>query len=635
MRLNRQVSITAGYIALLGCLLILLGRQAVPARADDSTPTPTPANAVSARQANLFIDYTVYEWWLLSWQTNKAVCQIYIEHPGLPTSDEIYTFCGGSLFNEWISTQPCVESNMGKDSSQCSGMYLHAVAKTPAKRKMVVDLPVPEVWVSLTDCNPVPRENRCSSVPSLILTGQEPLPNEAIIRLQGIIGGETFSCPGDQCVIPLQPTGNQGQSITFWADSSYGDESEHFTALVRVMPWGDFMDPEKGSNEQPQWYVDVLSSQWRGEKPASCADVWQVFPNLGGPAPWLTTPKKVEDLQSQVSYDYLTRALIQNGVVDVNNCGNGGGSGNQCGVKGALASVIDWQNRFDNEIMKVAGVTGVPAQLMKNVFARESQLWPGIYTTYKEAGLGQLTENGADTILLWNPDFFSQFCPLVLNKDVCSLGFGNLNSDQQSTLRGALVRNVNASCSDCQGGIDLTQANFSVSVFAQGLEANCQQVGRILSNTTLVQPGQTTSYEDLWRFTLVNYNAGPGCLAKAVQTAYGNSEPLNWEHVSSHLEPACQGAIDYVNSISQAGSPTPTPTATPKRVIPSATPLSVSTETPASLNPTLQSTAGTTSTTSPSSTPISNPYPAGTPSSTPQTNPYPGGEPTSTPASYP
>ncbi|HMD88996.1 MAG TPA: hypothetical protein VKF38_07515 [Anaerolineaceae bacterium] len=627
MRLNRRLIITAGYITIIICLLLLLGRQVVPARADDTIPTPTPTSPTPARQANLFIDYTVYEWWLLSWQTNQAMCQIFIEHPGLPTNDEIYTFCGGDLFNQWISTKPCAESDMGKDSSQCDGMYLHAVAKTPGKRKMVVNLPVPEVWVSLTDCNPVPPDNRCSSIPGLILTGEEPLPNEAIIRLQGIIGSETFSCPGDQCVIPLQPTGNQGQSISFWADSSYGDESEHFTALVRVMPWGDFMDPEKGNNEQPQWYVDVLSSQWRGEKPASCADVWQVFPNIGGPPTWLTTPKKVENLKSQVSYNYLTKALIQNGVVEVNNCGNGGGSDNQCGVKGALASVIDWQNRFDNEIMKVAAQTGVPAQLMKNVFARESQLWPGIYTTYKEAGLGQLTENGADTILLWNPDFFSQFCPLVLNKDVCSIGFGNLNADQQSTLRGALVRNVNASCSDCQGGIDLTQANFSVRVFAEGLEANCQQVGRILSNTTLVQPGQTTSYEDLWRFTLVNYNAGAGCLANAIQTTYGNSEPLDWEHVSSHLEPACQGAIDYVNTITMAGSPTPT--ATPKRVLPTRTPLPLTTEAPGSPTPTSQITVG------PSSTPNSNPYPAETLTSTPESNPYPGVEPSSTAVSYP
>jgi hypothetical protein len=166
MRLSRLLLNAAGYIAIICGLFIILGRQVVPARADDNIPTPTPTTVTPSRQANLYINYTVYEWWLLSWQTNQAECQIYIEHPGLPTADEILTFCGGSLYDEWFNTQPCVEASMGTDLNQCDGMYLHAVAKTPAKRKMVVDLPVPEVWVSLTDCNPVPPENRCSSAKS-------------------------------------------------------------------------------------------------------------------------------------------------------------------------------------------------------------------------------------------------------------------------------------------------------------------------------------------------------------------------------------------------------------------------------------------------------------------------------------
>jgi len=55
----------------------------------------------------------------------------------------------------------------------------------------------------------------------------------------------------------------------------------------------------------------------------------------------------------------------------------------------------------------VAKIDDVPAQLLKNIFLRESQLWPGIYNSIKEVGLGHLTDNGADTILLWNPDFFN------------------------------------------------------------------------------------------------------------------------------------------------------------------------------------------------------------------------------------
>ena len=76
-----------------------------------------------------------------------------------------------------------------------------------------------------------------------------------------------------------------------------------------------------------------------------------------------------------------------------------------------------------------------------------------------------------------------------------------------------------------------------------------------------VMPGDAASYEDLWRFTLVNYNAGPGCLGLAVDETSSMGEPLDWEHLSSHLTPACQGAFDYVNTIS-GSAPSPTPTAT-------------------------------------------------------------------------
>jgi hypothetical protein len=77
--------------------------------------------------------------------------------------------------------------------------------------------------------------------------------------------------------------------------------------------------------------------------------------------------------------------------------------------------VIGWQNRFDNLILEVAQETGVPAQMLKKLFARESQFWPALFRQDSDIGLGQLTEDGADTTLLWNASFFEQFCPLVLS----------------------------------------------------------------------------------------------------------------------------------------------------------------------------------------------------------------------------
>lgn len=324
------------------------------------------------------------------------------------------------------------------------------------------------------------------------------------------------------------------------------------------------MNPEDRSSDPARWYVDILSDQYRDGELATCTDTWQVFPSLGGLPDWLSSPEESQDLGSDISYYYLAGALITNGVVDASGCLDGGlqapNIGSTCGVEAARPQLMEWQNRFDDEILLASKETGVPARLLKNVFSRESQIWPGIFKTYREAGLGQLTDNGADTILLWNPDFFRQFCPLILDQSYCELGWGNLGEVEQNMLRGALVNKVNASCPDCPTGIDLTDANYSVRVFAEGMLANCEQVGRIITNLTGFNPGQVSSYEDLWRYSLVNYNAGAGCLSGAIESAWYIDQTLDWKTVSSYLEPACQGAIGYVEDITRSLKPSPTPT---------------------------------------------------------------------------
>ena len=66
----------------------------------------------------------------------------------------------------------------------------------------------------------------------------------------------------------------------------------------------------------------------------------------------------------------------------------------------------------------------------------------------------------------------------------------------------------------------MDRADQSVEVFAATLTANCQQVGWMIRSIADLQPGDTTTYDDLWRLTLANYNAGPGCTAKAIQDAW-------------------------------------------------------------------------------------------------------------------
>jgi hypothetical protein len=66
-------------------------------------------------------------------------------------------------------------------------------------------------------------------------------------------------------------------------------------------------------------------------------------------------------------------------------------------------------------------------------------------------------------------------------------------------------------------------------------------------------PGQTVDYETMWRYTLVNYNAGAGCLATAINQAYapGAVDPLGWDRVAPVLERNCPGSVAYVGDVSK------------------------------------------------------------------------------------
>jgi hypothetical protein len=488
-------------------------------------------------------NYTSYVWWLTSWVDNKVACSILIDHEGQPANGEIYSNCGATLYNNWSATQPCDTSV--DNPGTCKGYYLVFVKSEPSQRLVGMVQPPPVVWVTLDGCVPFMSTFRCDNLPTLVLTSEEPIDGEHITSLAGRIDGVAFTCD-PICELDLTPTAETGVNLEFWAYSSYGDSSVLFTARVRVAASADTTDHS--------WYVDILSTQWRGEPLAGCSQIWSVFPPAGGVPAWLSTVARAEDLATNIPYEYLASNLIKHGVVDSSTCADGGLLENDqvspCGLEAARNAVTDWQNSFDGLIFSAAQDTGVPAHLLKSIFGRESQFWPDGTVGHPEAGLGQMTDGGADTTLMWNRLFYEQFCPSVLDGALCGRGYVHLTADQQATLRNALVDNVKASCPDCSLGIDLLRAENSVDIFANTLLANCNQAGMVtdLNNTRNISVG----YEDLWRFTLVNYNAGPGCLGLAINKTSAVGEPLDWAHVSTHLTPVCQGALNYVTDISNA-----------------------------------------------------------------------------------
>lgn len=488
--------------------------------------------------------YVKYVWWLVRWVDNIVVCEIIIDHPGSPDNGEIFDTCERETYDDWIKTQICEESY--SDPDKCFGYYLHLIDELPATRLISVQLAPPTVWLSLDGCIPYASTHRCEESPMLVLSGDEPLSGHSILRLEGTIGDEPFVCD-PICQIELIPTSDKGEVLKFWAYSSYGDTSEVLTALIRVQE-GLFPD-------DLYTYVDIISDQWRGAPQAPCMDIWSVFPPVGGLHNWLSTPETPKELASSYPYEYLAGSLILHGGVDASSCLDGGlldsGYASPCGSEIARDKVVEWQNRFDEEIHNSALEVGIPAQLLKNLFSRESQFWPGIISGRYEAGLGQMTKNGADTTFLWNTPFYEQFCIKILGKPTCDKGYANLSEQDRLLLQEALVKDVDAFCEDCPLGIDIEKASRSISIFANSILANCAQANMVISlNYTANE--NSPLYEDLWKFTLINYNAGSGCLGLAVDRTNTLGEPLDWESVSLHLTPACENALDYVEDISKS-----------------------------------------------------------------------------------
>lgn len=514
-----------------------------------AAPTPSSLPPGPDRFTSITVDTNIFEWWMAAWRDSTVFCSFFIDYPGLPSDSDIISACGKDLYEDWKTySTPCLDN----DTTQCSGYYFVQVSRKTEKREITLKLPPADVKISLEGCEP-DSTGWCTAQPMLVLEGSDPLPNETILGISGIAGSDPFSCSGNRCSFLLNETNQKGLRLTFWAFSSFGDSSPVFDAFMRVKMDG-------GTNERltPRWYVDVISSQWTGAPAASCTAAWEAFTPTEGLPQWLTTPSTSSDLKTNIPYSYLAANLIKQGVTNAKTCPDNGlnpdGSANACGIKAANRNVVQWQNRFDKLIFDVAKKGDVPAQLLKNLFSRESQFWPGVFKNGKDVGLGQMTEGGADTALLWNVSFYDQFCPLVLNKSICEAsGFAKLKPSQQKLLRGALVGSVDARCEDCPLGLDLSRADFSVAVFAHTLLANCEQAGKIVQNVTGKMPGQTVDYETLWRFTLVNYNAGSGCLAEALTQAYNPSdaEPLGWNRVSPVLDQFCPGSSSYVEDVSR------------------------------------------------------------------------------------
>ena len=528
----------------LAFTLIAVALLFMPAFAQDGDPPPE-------RRVVQTVADEGFLWWLKQWSNGEKVCEILVGHSGLPSWEEVSKVCGAATFEEWVDTSPCFEAVDGEDTSDCDGLYLLYAGYLEGERIVVQELPSPSISISLEGCEDNNLSHLCVGIPELTLTAFEPLEGEHITAVHvEVMGEDPFECEGPICRVELMHYEGQELEIFFWADSSYGDQTEEYTALVRpvILAW-------PASPGEEVWQIEILSTQWEGGLMAACAFTWESFPPVDPKQAWLTTPADPSGLATDQPFELLAGRLLRWGFVEAPECPWEGllpdGTASVCGVEQAREAVGVWQNRFDIRILQVAEETGIPAKLIKALFAQESQFWPLGFPGLKEYGLGGLHPEGGDVLLLWNVSFYQQFCPLVLSEETCASRYHELEDENQELLRGALAIQADVNCPGCTNGIDLNKAERSVDLFAELLLANCAQTSELVRQVSRKAPGSIFSYPDLWRLTLANYNAGPGCLYEALSEVKQERDPFDWTTVSQALADleACSGSIEYVERI--------------------------------------------------------------------------------------
>ncbi len=547
-RLWRQFALTFSIAALTLSSLTVLGRWHAVAK------------SLPPRWREEVVVETLYTWWLAPWASPEDVaCELRINHPEQPTFDDVYRFCGWDLYKAWRATPACEAATEGGDVTSCPGYYLHFVKQEEVEHTVIRVYPLPQVHLSLKNCTPDLPHFRCANDVVLRLTANEPLPGAHIegMRVLGV-GGGTISCDGDACEV-LLPAKDKAFTyrLRITAISSAEKSNRMVTASVRITP-----------TDEGNTIVDVISPAWDDVGADMCERAWEAMPPTENLPAWARTPDTPDDLATFTDYAYLAGRLIAADIVDASDCPQGGlqanGVANACGMLRAHDDVIAWQNRFDAQIWESAQAVGIPAVLFKRVLAEESQFWPAQYPGIPEVGFGQLSAGGLDTLLLWDPELFQNMCQDMLGAWKCVHGYSGLSEPQRTFLYGSLWVQADLTCSDCQGGIDMSRIGSSLDLFARLLRANCRQMGQTVRNITRSSPGKVSTYEDMWHFTIAAYNC-PDCIYEALLRTHntkdlrGRREPLDWEHVRQHFPPGCESTLQYTEHIFASQTPTPSP----------------------------------------------------------------------------
>lgn len=334
--------------------------------------------------------------------------------------------------------------------------------------------------------------------PYVILSGYQSFQSgSGPISLSGTVINKNFYCPSSPCAVEFP----ESAQITFHATNKNGDTSSEVQANILVRKLLD------------GYSLEIITIGRFVVFSDSCANIWQ----NADPSPpgWARFPQNPDDLNTDKKLYYLATRLLTTGVVNAKDCPGGGFdnySPNACGLAKAQEQMRIWQNQFDLNIWMVGRDEHIPPILLKTLLEIESQFWPTSQRLFlDELGLGQINQLGIDVLLRTNPGLYHQVCTSSLYR--CDKSYEDLPAIDRALIRGTLVRSLDAACPTCLYGVDLNKASQSLPLIAKVLYANCVQTKAILKLNDV-----RASYEDSWKFTLVSYHSGFGCLQNAYKS---------------------------------------------------------------------------------------------------------------------
>ena len=522
MKFFRLVHLLTAFVLVAGLLAV----SPVTAHAQQGTGgsgTPVPSSTTAGRFMTITNTYTQYSWQLTNQNSGRILCLVNVNHEGLPTLSEALSVCESVLFPAAVSANLTpVPTNTpvpaGDALNNTSWHFLASRVITQTQK-----IPIPAIVINIIG-NSTPTLK-----PYVTITAYEPFSDYQITSIQGVVGGVPFTCYASSCDVVI----GSDTVITYWSNSSFGDQSPQYSATIRVSKQPEGYVVNVTANENFSMYKDVCGSIW-GAGPLLKDNVWATF------------PQSPQELATSHRLYYLAGELIASGQVDAKTCPGAGlfsdGSPNACGIEKATPRMIAWQNHYDPAIWSASREVGVPPVLLKSIIEQESQFWPASTRfVLFEYGLAQINEQGADVALRWDQQLYSQVCNNLMMD--CKANYSQMTPAAQALLRGGLVSWLNADCPACAFGVSPQRAEQSMRVVAQILRANCNQTQYLYQKY-----GTGTNYEDGWRFTLVSYHGGYQCLSDAITSTLGQGERVDWEHLSNHLD-SCPDAKDYVNNI--------------------------------------------------------------------------------------